>query len=108
MFKDEYNAMYVEDHEEERKQPCPPELARRKTLEYDGFECEVFYNYVPPYSYGVIPMNCWWGYVSMKGYNWKCPLNETVKTLEEACQIIKPMFEMVVKRLKRKLEATNA
>ena len=104
MFKDEYNAMFVEDHEAEKNQPCPPELAREKILNYDGVECKVYYNYVAPYTYGVIPLNCWWGYAESNGCNWKCPLNEDVKTLEEACDSIQPAFEAVVKRWKKKRE----
>ena len=102
MFKNEYSAMFVEDHEDEKNQPCPPELVRTKVLKVGGFECKVFYNYVAPYTYGTIPMNCWWGYAECEGYNWTCPLDEKVKTLEEACDIILPVFVAVIKRWKEK------
>lgn len=104
MLKDEYNAMFVEDHEAEKNQPCPPDLAREEILECDGVNCRVFYNYVPPYTYGVMPMNCWWGYAEAEGYNWRSPLNEEVKTLEEACDVIRPIFEIMVKRWRAKMK----
>ena len=86
---------------------CPVELQRTETLEYRGFNCKVYYNYVPPYSYGVRPCNVWWGYAEGRGrdidYNWTCPLNENVKTVEEACIIIKPVFEKAIDRLLKRL-----
>lgn len=106
MLKDEYNAMFVENHDEERNQSCPPELTRTKILKVDGFECKVFYNYVPPYTYGVKPLNCWWGLTVVKyrgkTYNWKCPLRKEVESLEEACSIIHPIFAKAIKRMKVK------
>lgn len=102
MFRDEYNAMFVEDHEVEKSQPCPPELARTETIEYDGVECRVYYNYVAPYTYGVRPINCWWGYAEKDEYNWRCPLKVEIKTLEEACEAIMKIFPTVVKRWKEK------
>lgn len=102
MFKDEYNAMFVEDHTEERNQPCPSELARTKILKYDGVECKVYYNYVPSYTYGIVPMNCWWGFAEKDGCVWTCPLRDEIKTLEEACKVIQPVFETVIKRWKKK------
>ena len=102
MFKNEYNAMFVEDHEAEKNQPCPPELAREEVLEYEGVKCRVFYNYVAPYTYGVKPFNCWWGYVQIENYYWQMPLKKEIETLEEACEIILPIFTKVVKRWKIK------
>lgn len=102
MFKDEYNTMFVEDHTEERNQSCPPELARTKILKYDGVECKVYYNYVPPYTYGAVPMNCWWGYAKTDSWFWTCPLHDEIKTLEEACEAIMKIFPTVVKRWKDK------
>lgn len=100
MFKDEYNAMFVEDHEAEKKQPCPPELARTKILEVDGFKCKVYYNYAAPYTYGIRPMNCWWAYATKGDYYWQCPLSEKIETLEDACDVLLPLFTAVVKRWK--------
>lgn len=100
MFKDEYNVMFVEDHEAEKSQPCPPELARTKVLEVDGVTCKVYYNYVVPYGYGATPHNVWWGYATYEDYYWICPLSETIETLEDACDIIQPLFTKRVAKWK--------
>lgn len=86
---------------EHQSDPCPPELKRTKMLRVDGFECNVYYNYVPPYSYGAMPINHWWGFAQTEQYYWKCPLCKEVKTLEEACDIILPLFTVMVKRWKK-------
>lgn len=94
-----------------RDDPCPPNLTKTKYLDCDGFRCKVFYNYVPSYSYGSEPLNCWWGLLETcpEGFHliWKCPLDESVKTLEEACKVIMPVFEEAVKRAKKLFEANR-
>lgn len=89
---------------EHRTDPCPPELRKTKTLKVDGVECKVYYNYVPPYSCGVRPLNVWWGYARTDQYYWSYVAD--VKTLEEAVDIILPLFVAVVKRWKEK-QITN-
>ena len=99
-----HNAMEVLAREH-RNDPCPAELTKTKTLKYDGFECKVYFNYVPSYGFGAIPLNVWWGFAEFeRGRYWSCPLREEIKTLEEACVAIRPVFVKVVERYKRKIE----
>lgn len=87
---------------EHRDDPCPIELTDTKTLEHSGFECKVFYNYVPPYNYGSSPINVWWGIANNNGVSWKLTLPEEIKTLEDACEFILPVFIKAVDRYKEK------
>jgi hypothetical protein len=107
MFAHEYKALFVEDHEAEKHQPCPSELAKTKVIQVDGFKCKVFFNYVAPYTYGSLPLNTWRAYAEFEingdVYCWMEPLDASVKTLKEACKIIKPLFAIATKRLKTKL-----
>ncbi len=87
-----------------RDDPCPEELTKTKTLRHDGFECNVYYNYVPPYGFGVRPLNVWWGFAEIKNMHWSCPIGEGTETLEEACNCILPLFIKVVERYKQKIK----
>jgi hypothetical protein len=84
--------------------PCPESLQKTQTLEYEGFECRVFYNYVPPYGYGMTPVNHWWGIVDGDVLLWTCPLAESVKTLEEAVAALEPVFHKAVDRFRNEHE----
>ena len=78
--------------------PCPDELQRTRILQHKGFECKVYFNYVDLGEYGANPVNVWWGLVLSDEWNWPCPLNEKERTLEEACDIIEPLFKAAVDR----------
>lgn len=90
--------------QEHQNDPCPPELARTKILSYEGFKCKVHYNYVPPYNYGAMTLNRWHGVLegNPEGLMWQFPLNEGIKTLEEACEAIEPYFIKMIERWQRK------
>lgn len=84
--------------------PCPLELRRTRILVAGKFKCKVYYEYVDQGEYGVNPTNCWKGILqeNSKGLGWCFPLVESIKTLEEACKAIQPVFEKVVERWNKK------
>ena len=84
---------------ENRDNPCPPELARTKEVEYKGFTLKIYYNYVPPFCLGDRPANCWFGYATNGTHHYKLPLNDDVKTLEDAFDVIWPHFVKYVERI---------
>lgn len=105
MYGDRYRDACWRELEARKDLPYPEDLKRTQMLEHKGWICKVYFNYVPPYSYGVEPCNVWKAYaegkVNGENYNWDCALKEEVKTLEEAIIVIRPSFEMAVDRTMR-------
>lgn len=104
-YGDRYQDACRREAEIHKDDPCPAELQETRTLEYKGWKCKVYFNYVPPYNYGVEPCNVWAyhaeGNVDGEDYVLDEYLKKEVKTLEEACKVIKPYFEMAVDRTMR-------
>ena len=106
LYGNRYQDACWREQQAHKDDPCPAELQETRTLEYKGWKCKVYFNYVPPYGIGRIPCNAWMAYaegtVNGEGYNWDCALKKEVKTLDEACDAIRPSFEMAVDRTERK------
>lgn len=75
-----------------------------RTLSYEGFDCEVWFNYVDQGEYGLTPANHWWATLKPNSYDvtWAFPLREEVTTLDEACKVVMPVFRKVIERMKKR------
>ncbi len=88
-----------------KRNPCPVKYKQTKTIKYQGFECEIYYNYVPPYGMGRIPCNCWYAYSRLffNGiyYIWEKSFGKDIDSSIGAAAFIRPFFRKLIKNKKR-------
>jgi hypothetical protein len=104
IYSDEYHEALELLRIEHQNDPCPDKFKKREIFEYDGVECLVYYNYVPPYRYSIMPMNAWRFYSDLgDGLSWGGSLSQTIETIEDACNHLRPLFEIIVDKHKEDL-----
>ncbi len=91
IYGDKYHDAIETLEKEHRNDICPVELTKTMTFKYEGFECKIYYNYVPPFGGGAVPMNTWWGFGENKVGRFFSLQVEDEK-FEDACKTIIPQF----------------
>ena len=83
--------------------PCPKELEGKREIKIGENTCRVFFNWVPEGCYGLMPLNCFHavGFITKNNedYVWKEYLDDDIKNFDDACDIIRPLFEKAIQRL---------
>ena len=69
-----------------------------RVISYLGYECKVYFNYCAPGDYGSMPTNHWIGIHMKDSHVWLCPMDDSVGSLDEACEAIEPMFQKAIEK----------